>query len=316
MARPMFVLLLAAAALPLAAERAGADCAMPQVTAAPLGGATLPADPTVHLFVPYGDASAARHVRVTGQGEPLAFEAAVVSQTRAYTVVRVAVESAGHERVTIGFGDRGAPTFSYTIDRRWQAPADAPRVTAARREHSAWTCSYTDAWLLEIAPAAPAYRVEWAPSPQAWARGARALVVVPHHHADFFRWGDQPASAPSVIGLGHLSCLGETVTPAAPGVRPIVRITALDANGAERTGRVTELAEDGPPDPEAVGGAFAPDPRPHVPTVMPPVQVAAAAAPPAASAHRWWALGAGVALLALLFAARLTFWRRRAVATS
>ncbi len=191
------------------AGRAEAECASPQVVVSPRDGARVPVDPVLYVFMPSWRGAEASHLRVVadGGGERM-FAATVVSKSDAVTALRVRVDSGAARRLTVSYGS--VELGRYAIDRSWR-PSDAPvQVTGGEYVHDVWTCSHTDAHFV-TATAAPAYRVDWAETPDAFAAGTATSVVLPRHADDFWHWGDGPyTDGDGRIGLGYLSCLGET----------------------------------------------------------------------------------------------------------
>ena len=249
---------------------ARADCAMARVAAAPHDGATLPPDPVIHLFVPTFHGGEEARLRVTVDGREVAPTVTRVGQSPAFETLRIEVPTgAAARRLTVSHAARHEHELSYRIDRRARRPAGTSRppvtLRSARREIDHWTCSYTDAWQLALSPA-PAYRVEWAVSREAFDRGEQTTTVFPGHSNQF--WRADPDGREGQVGLGHLSCFDHTI-PAQALERPLwIKITALHPDGTESRPW---------PEPRLLGdpGAnrAAPDPAPEPPaeTVITPL---------------------------------------------
>jgi len=265
---------------------ARADCASPAIATSPLVGAGVPPDPTIYVFLPapFASGSVAEVIHATADGQPVPARVDEVSRSEAYTVARVAVETGkAHRRLTIHYGPAWeGREISFAIDRRWRAPARRPvELAGLERRRDQWSCSFTDAWFLQIATPADAYRVEWAASPTAWDRGVQASAVFPRSDMDFWHRPDQgaePAAGPGSVGLGHLSCFDYTIPEAALGGPLHVKVTGLYADGSESPAwaaprRLDDGAASPPePGPSAAAPASAPAPaglpsRPTTPEV-------------------------------------------------
>ena len=212
---------------------AKADCARAQVTSAPPSGAVLPPDPVVHLFLPQFLAEPSLRVQVSVDGQEVPAAVTRVGTSPAFATLRVAIPTGrSARRVTVSLDEGHYPhELSYRIDRRAaRPPRAAVRLREARRVVSHWTCSYTDAWMLTLS-AAPAYRVDWAPSREAFDRGEQQTTIFPGHSNQFWRADlDEPAGH---VGLGHLSCFDHTI-PAQAIERPLwIKVTALHPDGSE-----------------------------------------------------------------------------------
>lgn len=213
---------------------------MPRSSLAPGADSVLPPGPVLHLFS--WRAASTPLVRIEAYGRDVAFEREVVSETRDVLSERISIP-VGRGDLTV-FVDGEA--HHYRIDPHWsRGPARTVNVTRAEHDVWSWTCSHTDAFYLWPSVDAPAYRVEWARTADDYRQGRRQSLVVPHDPAVFF--ADPDATA--LIGLGFLSCLGETFDPAELPV--YVGVTALHPDGSE---------DDASPEPAVIGpaGAFVP----------------------------------------------------------
>jgi hypothetical protein len=239
MIRP--ALLVASVALAVAAPSAvRASCMSPQPFLAPGDGATLPADPMIFLFVPeglYGDARVTMAIDVARAGSAVAHQVEQVSRNPAFTTYRIslATRAPGDLQVAVDFQLGSAPLRSYAARYRVaeEVPAAKPREPGLARpeyESSSWTCSYQSTWNLKPSVDAPAYRVEWAATAEAYAVGQRSFVVLPGHVGRFWREDHRPLGPPQ-LELGHLNCMDMTL--AWPGDRVWVGVWALSADGGE-----------------------------------------------------------------------------------
>lgn len=241
MLRLALAVVTAAASTLCSVGRAHADCASPDVAASPLPGSTVPPDPTIYLFFPSLPAGKAlsERIQVTADGQPVDARIDQASTNQAFTSARVGIDTSGESKLTISYDsgwERGE--VSYTIDPGWRRPPRrAVELTRIERRQDAWTCSFTDAWFLEVAGDADAYRVEWAASPRAWNLGAQSTLVFPQSDMDFWHRRSDDAPAPrrthGSIGLGHLNCFAHTIPAEAVDGPLHVKVTALHADGSE-----------------------------------------------------------------------------------
>jgi hypothetical protein len=250
----------------LRAEVARADCASPRAAVAPHEGAVVPPDPVVYVFVPSWAAEKAAITARSG-GEALAYSSKVVSESEAFTTLRIAVETDGHDEFELTHdGSYGATTTSrFRVSEDWARPKRrAVRVRAGEYVVDEWTCSHTDAHFLTVTDA-PAYRVEWATSRDAFANGKAKAIVMPHHVDDFWLWGDQRAkTGAGRIGLGHLNCFGESAASGRGYRSRFVRVKGLYPDGsASKWSPIVEVGE----------GGLAPAEEPVAPSVAPPVEL-------------------------------------------
>jgi hypothetical protein len=235
MTRLALALAAATGATILATAPARARCAGPGVVTSPAAGAVLPPDPTIYLFVPRraAEQGLARRIRVSADGVRVPARVEELSRGDAFHTLRVVVDSGKHKRLAVSAGVGWLARF--TIDRAWRAPASrSVEVTMVERREDRWTCSFTDAWFLQFASRADAYRVEWAASADAWTRGAPSAAVFPPTEVDFWRHrAHERDASPGSIGLGHLNCFGYTIPAAALKGPLYVKVTALFADGSE-----------------------------------------------------------------------------------
>lgn len=271
----------------LAPAGAHAKCAAPRTVFAPAAGAAIPADPTIHVFLTNAAGAGAdltARVTVLADGAPIAAAIEIASRDSGGDLValRVRPSAAGHAHVTVQVdgGDGGEATYS--IDRRWRAPRrPAVALGGVTREIDAWTCSHTDAYALELDSQAAAYRIEWATAPESWDTGAQAIQILPRSRDAFWDRAVPARSGASVIGLGFLSCLGETIPETALAGPLYVRITGLFADGSE-TARwaapVPLTARDAPTAAAAEARPPAPTEEPEVVTPRPAPQASPVAA--------------------------------------
>jgi hypothetical protein len=271
----------------LRAGEADAKCAAPSGAVAPHAGTAVPPDPVVYVFAPRWSAGESS-VRVVAGEDELPFSLDVVSESDAFTTLRIAIETGGHDAFELmSKGSYGRTiTSRFRVSDQWARPKrTAIRVRGAEYVVDSWMCSHTDAHFLAVTDA-PAYRVQWATSRAAFARGAATTIVVPHHVDDFWLWGDERVkTGAGRIGLGHLNCFGETAATGRAYVRRFVRIKGLYPDGSESPSW-SPIVEVGP-------GGLGKAEEPVAPSVAPPVQITVepppveiAAAPPRTAPHR------------------------------
>lgn len=276
----------------LPARPAQASCAMPTAFFAGQepgadGKVPVPAEapPVLYFFDP-----AHRWGGPLGIGSPdgrLAVD--VVSETPAFRVYKVA--AAEPRRVKARWrvvAQRGYPsangqvTRPEEVARGWLGPTpprrhrcglarlmDRVEIKSVTPSVYSWTCSHQQAQVLVPSVSAPAYRVVWATSAEAYRRGEVKTVVLPRTIALFFGQGQSPS--PGRLPLGFCSCFGETLEwPTVNGRQvPIhVGIEALFADGREGPA---------PAGPTLVPPPLAPE---RVAAVQVPVKVQAPPAPP------------------------------------
>jgi hypothetical protein len=191
----------------LTPSTAQADCASPGLAFAPHRGATLPPDPIVYVFMPSWHAKDSPKLRVRSGDRELAFEASEVSATDAFVTYRLAIATAGASKIEIGRAVRDSPDAFFEIDPDWVGPSErSVRVLDSKYVEDHWSCSFTDAHFLTLTDA-PAYRVQWSED------GDTRVAIFPRDIYDFFLWGDRQAdSNVGQIGLGHVSCFGQTAS--------------------------------------------------------------------------------------------------------
>ena len=204
-------------------EVAEAKCAIPGAFLAPDSGATLPPNPVLYLFVP-GHLAAEENdwatdvtVDLSAAGSAVAHQVDRVSSSPAFSTYRVTIALATpaklEVRVTLAHGFQRVLEASYSIGSSALAVEKPTRATGRpRRESSSWTCSYQRTWNVPLAVEAPAYRVEWAYWLTAYETGPRESIVFPRRMDSFFRWDDGPEPSPPRVELGHVNCLGHTVS--------------------------------------------------------------------------------------------------------
>jgi hypothetical protein len=251
----------------LRAGEADAKCAAPSGAVAPHAGTAVPPDPVVYVFAPRWSAGESS-VRVVAGEDELPFSLDVVSESDAFTTLRIAIETGGHDAFELmSKGSYGRTiTSRFRVSDQWARPKrTAIRVRGAEYVVDSWMCSHTDAHFLAVTDA-PAYRVQWATSRAAFARGAATTIVVPHHVDDFWLWGDERVkTGAGRIGLGHLNCFGETAATGRAYVRRFVRIKGLYPDGSESLSW-SPIVEVGP-------GGLGKAEEPVAPSVAPPVQI-------------------------------------------
>lgn len=229
--------LMLAGALP---EAARASCASPRPFFAPTDGSILPANPVVFLFVPgflQGD-EIEIELDVANAGRSTSSWSDVVSESPAFRTYRIEIAApAGSElRVQASFRINELPL--YAIESRYRVadvePPDAGPAIPMKRpqyEHSSWTCSYQSTWNLTPQVDAPAYRVEWAPTKDAYQARARETIVVPGRMNGFWRPYPGRSEGPALVQLGHLDCMDHTMVW--PGAHIWVGVWALLPDGSE-----------------------------------------------------------------------------------
>jgi hypothetical protein len=186
---------------------AQADCASPGLAFAPHAGATLPPDPIVYVFMPRWHARDSPKLQVRSGHRELAFEASEVSATDAFVAYRLAIATQGASKIEIGRDLRDSPDAFFEIDPDWVGPNErSVRVLDSKYVEDHWSCSFTDAHFLTLTDA-PAYRVQWSEA------GDTRVAIFPRDIYDFFLRGDRQAdSNVGQIGLGHVSCFGQTAS--------------------------------------------------------------------------------------------------------
>ncbi len=218
----------------LSADAAWAECAMRnEVTFAPPDNAQVPMNPTLYVFV-HGQRQDTRHgIWVRGARS---FSVTEVSRTRAFVTYRVDVESSAAGLIQLEVG--GVHEATYHSDRSWQRSATMADVEVVAAGYSRfYGCPAEDAYRLTLSHA-PAYRVEWAESAEAFELGGAKTVVFPHHIRDFVarRFSSRAyreGHGYGVISLGDPACLGPTARFSSyPKKPPYVRITGLFPDGS------------------------------------------------------------------------------------
>ncbi|MCB9598369.1 MAG: hypothetical protein H6719_36990 [Sandaracinaceae bacterium] len=116
----------------------------------------------------------------------------------------------------------GRTTHEYVIDPAWDRGELGPAVNAWTTVESYWSCSFTDADVLEVESRAPVFELSW--------DGGRA--VLPTVPGRFFRATDEPRE----LRVGHVSCLGYTHPTRGTRVdADEVTVTALYPDGSRRS---------------------------------------------------------------------------------
>lgn len=245
-----------AALVPAAAE---ARCGVPGATFGPPSAATVPADPTIYLFVPTWVADHrpdADGPRARAGGRDLPHTLREVSRSDAWITYAMVIESDGPGPIEVSAHGARA---TYRVDPTWSAPAErSAQPSAAAWEEDHWTCSFSAVWKVSLGGEAAAYRIEVGPDPAA--PGHTALFPRDPHL--FWETAERPAPA---VELGHANCFGWTIPEADTRSAPWLRVTPLYADGsAGRTSDPFPLAGPLPPAEAA--------PLPHVepPAVPPP----------------------------------------------
>lgn len=223
--------LCTAALLTGIARQASAKCAGPSIAFAPADGSHV--EPGVTwVFIPgyLGDKTV--EITVRSDGETLPATITQVSRNETFTTYRVAVDG------TPGAGS--LERLRYTVDAEvqyddWKSRGSASYQTGTHQtpdhdvatppaaepvllldpsyHHSQWSCSYTDKVTATPSQHAPAYRIEWARSEDAYRRGIRSTVVVPWSMKVFWLSSERINAEPpgAELQLGHVSCFGETI---------------------------------------------------------------------------------------------------------
>jgi hypothetical protein len=273
--------------------------ASPVPTFSPAPGSALPADPTLFLFVPVwwlDDVAPQISVRDADTGATVPFTAGALTRSGRLAVQQLRLV-ARNQVIELRYNRFSAPLrywvgASPRLERREVAIDDVRYVV----DRSA--CSYTDGARIEGTGNAIAYRVEW------FAGKHRAVTLPPSTRAMYDGWRDDDAPATPAetvraraqlaasgrveLLLGHASCFGDLVDPAAFREQQEIRLVALFADGssqllgvgpidAHRMGAPTSL----------IGASFRDAPpvvalAPPVVALAPPVACPAAAPPPAA----------------------------------
>jgi len=217
------------------AGTAEADCASPRVTVAPKTGAAVPSNPVVYVFVPTWSAPAKPPLKVTSGRMALAHTVTEVSRTKAFVSYRVAIKSKGASAIDVSYA--GDKLGTYAIDAKWKAPASRQvKILGASYKKDEWSCSYTNAHLLNLS-AAPAYKLEWAATEADFKSGKTKTIVFPHSSSDFWSSGSvsQKILPDGKVWLGHMSCFGSTAPDNLKLDKRFVRVVALHPDGVVPT---------------------------------------------------------------------------------
>jgi hypothetical protein len=289
--------------------------ASPVPTFSPAPGSALPADPTLFLFVPvwWLDDAPQISVRDADTGAKVPFTAGALTRSGRLAVQQLRLV-ARNQVIELRYNPFSAPLrywvgASPRLERR-EVAIDDVRYVVVRSG-----CSHTDGARIEGTGNAIAYRVEW------FAGKHRAVTLPPSTRAMYDGWRDDDAPATPAetvraraqlaasgrveLLLGHASCFGDLVDPAAFLEQQEIRLVALFADGT------SQLLGVGPVDSHRmraptslIGASFRDAPTivalpPPVVAAAPPVACPAAAPPPAPDPGR-------PLLLAALVAAALT----------
>lgn len=274
-------------ALLCAAPDASAQCAAGRPLLSPSTGADLPANATLYLFVP-GAPEQRPKLRATGDaGARIPLRVHAVTRTEAFSAYTLELDSVESQRVVIEYDGRELARYRISSWRTSNRRAALPQ--SAKHVSSAWSCSHTDARLITLSGNAPAYRIERSSSNQ---MTASELAVHPSNSGLFFG-----RAGLHVIGLGHLSCLGQTTTTE---VQDIFYV------------RVTPLYSDGPGQESPVYGVSATDVWLVTPEPDEPTHVCGMVAPPARSTFPWGILGGTLTIVAFLLFGVVARSRRHA----
>lgn len=197
---------LAVALLSIAAARAEADCGNPHWVGTPTG-TSIPSTGSLYLF----DGSVVDSDELKSRGGP------IVKQTKVGPgVVKLDYVTKADE---LELKDDFDPTL-LNVNPTWKPPAASPRVIQYWHQVSEWTCSSTDAVLIQIDQPTAAFRVVWQPKNQA----ARQFVF-PARTAD---------NNISVLQLGKLDCVSEpTIDPAELATGGRLMLFAIRFDGSE-----------------------------------------------------------------------------------
>ncbi|MFN7131758.1 MAG: hypothetical protein ACK4N5_06730 [Myxococcales bacterium] len=236
---------LLCAVIMLGAPEAAAKCASRSSWLAPGSGTALPKKPSLYLFVPKGgeyplpasqlpltlsDAKTRKLVvhRVTAlDGQP-SFDAYRIDilDSGAFTL---------HVRLSFGEWDELQATYEVGRAEAKRDPG-AVRILSTSESAYRWTCSWHATRNLHVSTSAPAFRVEFASSAEAYASGPRGKVTV-------------DASRGNELQLGHVNCGGFTFPW---GDEPLyLGVVALFSDGSESPlPREPTRVEPAPPRPE------------------------------------------------------------------
>lgn len=214
--RPADLVLLIVA---FASPAAFAECAASAGFLEP-GSGPLPRHAVVHLFVPsYYDE--APRIDVRGEsGRILGADVQQLDSPGAFRIWRISFDASEESVVTVGhsIGSR-EPTLRtiFPIERAQEREgvSRSVRVESLSESFYYWTCSAEMLQRLSVDVAAPVYRIEWAPSEDAFLRGDRKRFLLPHR-TDAGYWGKDASAPPSLA----LDFLGEFEPALQPNLAP------------------------------------------------------------------------------------------------
>jgi hypothetical protein len=220
---------------------ARASCASPQPFVAPADGSMLPRDPTVFLFVPafLAGEEFETEIDVSIDGRSASYWPELVSASPAFHTYRITIATGAGSDLLVRAAFRiGEAPFNEIESRHRVADVEPPdfgvesAMARPERAYSSWMCSYQSTWNLRPQVDAPAYRVEWAATREAYDGGARSTVVLPGRMGGFWTYpGRDPAPAPAEVQLGHADCMDHTMVW--PGAHAWVGVWALLPDGRE-----------------------------------------------------------------------------------
>ncbi len=236
------------ASIPIAA---GALCMQPRPFFAPGDGTRLPRNPTVFFFVP-GGTGYEFDVR-DGQGEAVPFRVRrePAGERDRVWVLAIAIEEG---TVWIAASSQLGPTFAEYPVGPVAPPDRAPvRVTDVTLETRRWSCSFKSVHTLALSTPAPAYRLEWATSEEAYRRGARSAIILPRSRDLSFG-----AARPPELHIGHVDCRGWNLRQSGA---IWVGVTALHADGRTSPPAGDPVRVEAPPEREVIDPSRPPGER-------------------------------------------------------
>lgn len=201
------------------APAAHAECAIPRWIGTP-SGTTIPEHGSLYMF---DQGYAADEPVEFADGVPHRWEKVRISDD----VVRI--DYAAGLASTVAVTVRDEP-YAYTVDAAWTPPSRAPRVLQYWHQVSAWTCSYTDSWMIQVDQPTAAFRVRWTQGAFGGEIDA-ALVGTTFEYIEPARVGEDGRS---VIELGKHDCVpGATLRPEALAAGGRLRLFAIRFDGSE-----------------------------------------------------------------------------------
>lgn len=197
---------------------------MPQAQWSVPEGGVLPAKATLYYFAPSWTTQAkAPTVLVDGHRVPSTWT--LETKNDAFTSFRLRFKAKkGAAAVSINLGN---DKVAYRVEN-WRAPKQAKvEAQVGNRVTDAWTCSFTDAWPVEIQSRAEAFSVHWAELRE---DGKKGTSIYPRYAARF--WGDFDDTGFAQLTIGHSNCFGHNV-PAESMAHPLrLWITPLYRDGS------------------------------------------------------------------------------------